>query len=422
MLAKSCSPLFIIVCLIGFTGHTLMICRSYFSFETTTVVGTDNRDTLKVPNFALCGDYMDVLSNMTVDEKGKRELNLTIRQIFDRTPDVNSIVLSCYYRKSDNPFVSLYGNQTICNQVFNISKAYMKQSICYKFVLSNSYNAAISWRRISHSLRSSKVIYSLILDPIFDEMRTFKPIIFTGYLPVTSRNYAPVLVRMSSIFSKRKISPFRCQDYTVTFSSLRYFLKPWPYDTRCSNTGGKDHCFRRCIINQSVKKLNKLPFTEIITQPLNLTHLSYADILDPIMRQNVSVLSQDCRAKCTDLTCDSIVIGTHTFCTIRKMTGIRFRINTTSAVMKRVYSREKSDFATFFNQLLNCMGIWFGVSIYALNPFSHRPAAKKLRIHAQKLFHPTQWHPNITATNWFEFIKVLAKVRLVKSLCEFKLN
>ena len=84
----------------------------------------------------------------------------------------------CFQRDPTNPHTITDEIGTGCSRLFNISKFYMQEYICYRIQVRNK--AAISFTRVAHSLFFGNTFYVVVLNPVFANAYAIMPIIFTG--------------------------------------------------------------------------------------------------------------------------------------------------------------------------------------------------------------------------------------------------
>ena len=225
-----------------------------------------------------------------------------------------------------------------------------------------------------------------------------KTIVFTNDVPYNysatypsySRIYGPAFKRLSST------SPFQAfsNSYTSRYSLTKLYLQPPPYDTMCLEDAlPRSSCLENCMIRR-FKELGRTPPMEILKEPSNLTHFSSRDYRDQFMRSKTFKLNEVCESECRRQTCNSGYSITYTQGFLDKDLGntLRFHLATPSAPMTVIRALIKLDITEFLTYLSSCFGIWFGVSVFSLNPMNIKFKEKK-SMQTRRPNHGNKW-PN----------------------------
>lgn len=401
---------FCILCIIGFLAQTIQVSREYFKYKTTTRIRTLETESIPVPHVALCTRYTDILDyDQIFRDKGIRlkrtnehfgitniHSRLTIRDIFRFTPKVDYLIQNVSLRMKEG-FVLYPFDQNI-NQILNITKFYLQEYVCYRIEVRD--NPIIPIKRIIASLHHSRLMMSLSFNSTLSSLDNFMIILFNGPLPSVSRYFSPTCDRLYNFYDTNKIRNYR---YFFSQSRNEVHLKEPPYDTHCvPGSFGRTYCMSACL-SVLTQVLDRVPFTEIISEPLNLKHINYFDLIDTTRGFIINETYQRCEDKCDgvascfyDYTL-TILAGfarddrpQHDFQIFIKSPQKPTSINTAEAMIS---------LTEFVVYICSCFDIWFGMSIMSMNPFALWAERKRRRLRKNRVkFISTTVTPSLQRT------------------------
>ena len=100
--------------------------------------------------------------------------------------------------------------------------------------------------------------------------------------------------------------------YYLRYSGIRFSLLPAPYDTDCDPSILQESCLRACVTRDMLNRTERLPFTEIITQARTGERvLSYDDLMDPTLKEEVARVESECEKLCSRKTCHFAYTSTY---------------------------------------------------------------------------------------------------------------
>lgn len=251
--------------------------------------------------------------------------------------------------------------------------------MCYHFNERN--NRSIKSARVVNSLISARLIYQLSLSHKFRGADRFLVAVFFRTDPTQkpfimssiSKKFGAISDRLNDFATE---IPFaNVFDYTYSVFKIQT-LKP-PYDTMCSPAVPAYRCLRQCLV-EGYKVIDRLPFQIFLDQEngqhLNRKHVNSGDMENMTRSQYITEMDDVCHKRCQSTLCDF----SYTRTSLMKM---RFANNKTRFDL-RIMSRsvpdtwmtyipfmEPEDYVYYVS---SCFAMWFGLSIYALNPFSWR--------------------------------------------------
>jgi hypothetical protein len=313
--------------------------------------------------------------NSTSTVQDEEYQKFTIEEIFRLTPDPAKIIKGCKYRYHDYDVTGV--NSSDCYSLFNAVKYLAGAYICYVFN-TRERNSNFDCSKIPKSPRGGNVMYLITLVEEFVLVNKAKFISFVPSkevaFPLGSRRFA------STIYSFGKDSPYKSKVNYVYISGDLYVIHklPKPYDTRCTNIAGEDEysCSEKCS-NDVYAQHRLVSPLDVILKPNNFRPFLIAqkdnESLIQEIKRNLEKCSKDChRPLCFDwysvtqissapfLVLNSISIAST--CSNRPTTQIVFTPKITII-----------DYVVY---LSGCYGIWFGVSVISLNPFSKKKIGK----------------------------------------------
>lgn len=400
---------FLLFCLGGCVYQVITISIDYGQYITTSRVQRWVPTEHQAPNIAVCMRYTDVLdAGRLREEKGldldlaqgnetiMQELTakLTIADLFEFTPPIDKIFSGCDYRKRGSSLVvSEDGNQ--CNRIYNVSKFYLQEFICYRFGLTDSpkYN----FDAISSSLYFSGMLYQLRLNrTIFRSLEILKLIAFYGDYP----SFSAKLAKSTHADFDQQTNLSYYNSFTVTFTLYETQLLPRPYDTNCNDsdtwTGqdiGSAICLQNCLL-QALSKIKRTPFSGIISDPLKLSHFSGLDFEDPDKRKLFENENSACRQPCSYRECEFYYTTTDVLKERGSQKELWVKVMITYVPAVKINTDARTSFSEYLIYVCSCLGTWFGLSIRHLNPFGG-PATKAYKRNRRK------WKSQLTKVRTF---------------------
>jgi hypothetical protein len=392
---KSLDRGFLILCITGFLVQIIGVGQVYFKYKTTTRIRMLERESISHPRVAVCVRYTDIIDyDHLYRAKGiklKRtnsmfgvaniQSRLTIRDIFHYTRKEEDLVESVSLRKKEG-FV-LYNYDKDIKSVLNITKFYLQEHLCYRIEVRDNF--IIPLKRITSSLHHSNIMMSLAFNSSFSTIDNFMTIIFYGAVPSVSRYFCPTNDRLYN-FDEKKI-----RNHRFIFAQARkeVHLKEPPYDTHCirGSLGGV-HCTKECLFSLT-RLLNRVPFTEIITEPLDIKHINYFDLIDVTRGAIINEAYERCENRCEKVSsCDYDY-------TLTTIAGLRrddrpqhdFQIfiktpNKPTCIMTAEAMISLTEFVVY---ICSCVDIWFGLSFLSMNPFAFWAERRKKKLRRNRI-------------------------------------
>jgi hypothetical protein len=366
----------------GFCYQIYDLCDSYFKYETSSLLEIDINDDLYAPDLSLCMRYVDILSmDLSYEERHTKlgirsvQRNLTIEQIFGLTPKPSELLSECFHRKPGSYQINELKTNSQCRMVFNITKFYLQEYICYRFHIKggelkqNSY----SYKHIAFSLSYSGLFFGVSLNQsVIQESNQCKIIVHeSDTYPVDSAAYAPFFYRRIND-NESKYDMIKA-DYAIT----EIDLLPPPYDTGCDNYTKdgemKKFCINRCVKNKAFDSFGKAAFTVVEDQPVDLKHISGEDLENETLESEIKAIEKGCDSECFRPAC-SVEYSTTRIQKEERGVDSLFSLIVTSPGSPSVTVRSvpRQSFRDFAIYVTSTFGTWFGLSVMSFNPEAMR--------------------------------------------------
>ena len=359
----------LIICVSGCLYHVLYLTDQYMLYKTITRVESNLQDTLFYPALIFCTRQIDLIDNTVLDNlsvSGEEIFGLTIGQIFTLTPKADDAVKECRMRIHAETQTKLFTGSN-CSEFFQIKKYVASNYMCYQFHPKERLHTHIS--NAANAINYNLHVYSLTLTDAFNSAKViFMPANYPSFVeddshvlrfPVQSRKFAEVFTR----YNNYNLFEFRPNENYFT-------LLPAPYDTDCINENY--FCFRDCVIHESIRALQRFPYT----QPANNTAeysslmvLSSRDLENVQLLKSWMAICKKCEAQCSKLQCQTSI--TSNIVHVDKAThepNIIMSVSVPLSYVKQISSKPSTSFIDYVSGISNSISIWFGFSILAVNP------------------------------------------------------
>lgn len=373
------SKVLLLLSVTGFTWQIVVVSIEYFAYKTTTAVSFQLLPYIKPRIAVLCFRYQDVMQWKPMDREtgsrygrsqksgsmGQEEIRLTIEQIFKYTPDVDQVMDRCLVRNKDG---TVSDSREECEENFSIEKYFKQQEICYQ--IQRKQKDDLLLEEVTHSSIKSFLVYEIQLTKWFKEAAVLEAIIFQekgGGYPFLSRDYAV----KHWIKHQGRDNSTQQRYLHLSGSDIDIERMPKPYDTQCievDDNVGYD-CLLSCKLDY-YKDIDRVPASELLFQPYNLTPVSDTDKKDHLIRQKVQLIETLCRDECHMHAswCKVHISITHLEASFHFNDSIMFSVNTGKQPDLSSRSIPVSTFIEYFSFTAGCFGIWFGLSFLSLHP------------------------------------------------------
>lgn len=374
-LIKFLSHLFTLTAYVGLFYQVTEISELYFKYETKTAIIQSISGAVTPPNLCFCVRYTDLIQGIkgmkragTLQERFVYQSKLTIKEIFQLTPPANESITWCTFRSNDSMHSDVM--TTNCYSLFNVSKFYTQDLICYKIDPLIRTSFLIS--RVAHSLYFSHMMFGVRFSKKFNPADKIHVTVFYGKFPWFSSNYASITTRLTDFYKMTS----KNNKYYVSFFWNKHYLLPAPYDTNCSMIPIEEssECKKSCMIDQLIR-INKVPNSEFISDPIDLPHVNYYDLNESSTREFIVNAEAMCSSKCDTNPCYTDI--TSTFMDANSELEIQDQVITiwSRIPLSPIISVRSSEALSLVEYLVyigGCCGTWIGYSVLTFDPFKDK--------------------------------------------------
>lgn len=159
--------------------------------------------------------------------------------------------------------------------------------------------------------------------------------------------------------------------FKVNYGYLINHKLPPPFAMRCVyymsqlDYYDQSYCKMKCLLALTMKRFNKVPFSTIISEKVNYTHISLMDIVNNSTELDKFELT--CRQRCSFDDCFEMLSLTKVSVEPDSR-GLQFAVLIPQEPFVTVVYLPKIEFSELIVYVLSCVGTWFGISILSLNP------------------------------------------------------
>lgn len=363
---------FYLGCFAGLVIQCREVCEMYFTYQTTSSIEFNDEDQMTLPALSICARYLDILKRdkNTTQEYGlfhsppvakedflQEASKLTIKNIFDLTPQPEDTINKCFRRSPDLTAMEELDPVT-CIGSLNMTKYYTQEFICYNYQFRNWKNFSRSL--IAHSLNYPHRIYQIYLTNVSNSQSFFVSAHTEVLLPLASRDFGKNIHRKGNI---------KTNQYFIYYRYNEVHLLPFPYQTNCLQEDGSHECVRRCLIER-LRVFGRIPSSEMIDKPINLKNVNPLDMKDDRMAGIVNAANTFCYSKCTRPKCERSFCYTsvETFSKNRSDDVLTFALLVPESASSIIRTYPKVKLLDFIIYLCTSIGMWFGFTVSTLNP------------------------------------------------------
>lgn len=380
-LRKVISFTYICLCIFGFMFQVNEVSIKYFKYITVSKIEIVRSDIIQTPSLVTCMRYGDILNRSkartfghrnyrvgNLDDIVEEESKLTVRQVFSLTPSAEEILAGCYHRIPNSYHMT---NSCRIGIDIRVRKFLMQEFMCYIFTLKEltTYQESLA----NHAAVFPSVVFDIRLTNAVrtaDHMFLFLYVVLQSDqddLPYRSRDFGRKVIR----YGENRDVPLY-QGFILYSETQTIELLPPPYDTMC-NPSGMYRCLHVCLMNNFVKQFNRMPFSEIIYEPLDLQRLTHNDLNNNETDRQAMMVKESCQQKCQHNSCSS----SYTISSVDAFTtgpgrkhpiSITFEICTPRKPETIVKHFPMYSFLEFVIHICTCVSLWFGVSMLSFNP------------------------------------------------------
>lgn len=369
-----------LACLCGLVWQLLMVSDLYFKYKVDSVIE------IAIPTWiiplatTLCTRWTDVLDYERLNQETARDWSkprevtdiqkyqheLPVREIFRFTPEERESLARVSVRIDDSyDRIDVIGSDAYNR--FSVRKFIYLENICYQF---HPLNMTVrSYTFYAMTIRSAAMLYDLWLNATLTSAENILVIMHEGrVMPFISLKYHPTI--------KRRIS---MDDPSYTYNHFKSHLirlsirkLPSPYESNCHDYSpaysSHVHCAQDCVIRKTLKRFNRLPFSDIITdQESAQKMISVIDLKNSSLVKDLLTIEQECsQGSCRKEECVMKLSMTVTESYVSK--SFWFRLRVPSQPWFTVISRAKLDLVEYLTYVMSTVSTWTGMSVMSMLP------------------------------------------------------
>lgn len=167
----------------------------------------------------------------------------------------------------------------------------------------------------------------------------------------------------------------------LSYLVLEKWFLPAPFPSNCFNYplyDGQRTCVKQCTMKRAQLTFNKVPFNQIIVEPLNFKHISHWDTQNETLSRQLNMIEDFCRLKCPKWNCYvTHAITNHEIAPSNDLTISVFMSSLPSISIRNLI---KIRFSEALIYVLSCLGTWYGVSILGLGSIVLKRSRRFIRI------------------------------------------
>lgn len=368
--------LILIASLIGFVTQVTQVSIQYFRYGTTSDVAFSRPAELVPHSVAICIRYADIIDNKRLFRETGMSLKrirslsdaiynddlLTVEQIFKFTPSAGQFIASCVYR--DNEWSVTEANATACMKLFNVTKFFTLESMCYKVNRIQTPKYARS--AITESKFLTYVVWRVRATTLFSNASYVTPISFTGDLPSVSREFTRPIPYRNVNSDKSMLNSITLSPMDTSITRL-----PAPYDTKCIDLEENipERCKKNCMISEFQRELDRVPGFELLDKPYKKFPLLYKEMQNDTIVDVIDKIWIDCRKACFFVPCQQSF--TQTSADMAMGSGKSFSVSSliNQQADTSTSAQPSMTLVDYFTFVTSCFGTWFGISFMSIDPF-----------------------------------------------------
>lgn len=362
------SGIFRIAVIISLATEIILITTEYMEYGVKIFYKLNVNETrIDIPSLAICApssvlfNIPEVFHNISgFDKSGRMEdrmTNYTLRNLLDSVPDPSSVIMGCRIRKHSYYQLIYHDNIDYCFKKLNMTKFYMNRQLCYKISLVHS----TSDRKIElyrETIFTPGVIFTVSFRPLFTRFFRLETMLFHESYPFYSREYSYIIILERNVY----------QMYLISYTTSTHESLKKPYTSNCYEPlDSKVTCMGGCITKQ-MERINRLPYSEVLTDPIDKYILSYTDLTDEKVAQQVSQINNRCSKMCSALPCTMSFTKTTVSYAVRSEFPLELSVH---IPMHPEVNSETEPRVSFLDTLFRCgccVSFWLGLSLLLMNP------------------------------------------------------
>ena len=408
LLSRSWRLAFRLACLCGLLMQIFSISVKFFAYTTIARLETDvGNKPFTSPDFILCLPYTDLLdyeriqreTGLRADRRSDHELmlltsRLTVAQLLKYTPPADALTNWIRYRVNTSLLIQTASNQSAVRRLMDVDKFLLQEFMCYNSKRRDTDRLSFAVQRVGSALHDSHLVYEVRVGHAMRAASRYRLVLTTGRFDYLSMVYCPVVERLSHDASLRFTSA------SFAFTRFDMHLLPVPWDTACLTEEyvTDDVCWFPCLADAISQQtgLDRVSFNTRSSRPMARRVLSLHDLRNESVDQAFVRANMETCSRCFYHVCHKRFTSTvlhHTSLAVAEH-EFAVRILSPAEPQVSVFTEKLLSPEEYLIFLTSCFGVWFGLSLASLNPFSslvHR-LQRRLRLRRRATCRPFALH------------------------------
>ncbi|KAI1304134.1 hypothetical protein HDE_01918 [Halotydeus destructor] len=363
---KPISAVFLCACAAGFSYQLACLNAQYFKYVTFTRIRIQAAKKSYAPDLHICPATSQVFNTTAYNAKAKvkvgnitgwREVlrfqnTMTVAQLLEYSPSANDVIRKCTVRRPEDMGFS-YLDRDECHVVFNVTKYYTLEYICYTVILKPlKDDKKYDTFRLNLAVNYPGVYYEFTLNDIWMKLlNNFRTLSMERHYGDKSLSLAPVisrgLERNTALYNL-----FRVSKYEIEY----HRLLP-PYDTRC-----------RDYLSEGLPQWHRLREPRAYS-PVDKRPLSSHDMRNKTLALIFAAIGNSCTRACAQVECDQTWAIT-TVDMEYQLDGILFSVVAPKEPSFLISHEAQLTIESYLIFAMSCIGSWFGLSVLSFNPIT----------------------------------------------------
>ena len=373
------AAIFILICASGCLVQVHQVSDVYFKYRTSTKTQYVVKEVENYQTLVYCPRFTDILNRTRYKEYGilpqppqrlkyvYREIgNLTIKDIMELTPKASETMNGCLVRNSNSSGKLRDLNSTECYGLFSVRKSINGERVCYSFVPLTRVNYSVG--DAASALTHETIAYELHLSSCIG--RAYVGVLVSHFIDLNiDLDPTPLISRMYGA-KKDNINTFKESLFFVYGESYQIFRLPLPYERGCISGHSQQGCYENCL-SKKLRTINRASFSEFHTQPLDIKLLTWNDFKNKTMVKMTKRIYQECHVNCkTKLDCYMDFAVSYAKENTSPTKSFMFLSMIPKAPYISAHSIPLLNFVDYLCHVGSSLGIWFGLSIFSLDPIT----------------------------------------------------
>ena len=372
------AAMFILICASGCLVQVHQVSDVYFKYRTSTKTQYVVKEVENYQTLVYCPRFTDILNRTRYKEYGilpqppqslphiySEVGSLTIKDIMELTPKASETMNGCFFRNSNSSGkLNLELHSTKCSELFAVTKSVNGERVCYSFVPLTRVNYSVG--EAASALTHETIAYELHLSSCIG--RAYVGILVSHFSnPHEDTYYEPLISRMYG-HHRANANTFKESIFFVYGVSFEILRLPHPYERGCTLGHYQQKCYEDCLLKK-LTIINRASFSGFHSQPLDMKLLTWIDFKNKTMVSIIQTIYQECHVNCmAKLDCHMDFSITSVIENKNPLKSLMFLSMIPKGPSTLAYSIPLLNFVDYLCHVGSSLGIWFGLSIYSLDP------------------------------------------------------